>query len=481
MSMYNSRMMRPDSRTAPAASPDAVLAVATLSSFVGPFMISALNVALPAVSAELNLDAVTLSWVPTSFLLACAVVLVPAGRIGDILGRKKVFLTGIALFIAATLGCALAATAAALIVARVVQGCGAALMMATSLAILTAVFPPQSRGRVIGITVAAVYIGLSAGPFLGGLLTQQLGWRSIFWVSIPMGGVLLLLAATRLRGEWADASGESVDWTGAVLYGLALVAVMYGISLLPSWRGAGLAAIGLALFCGFVVWQAHCRQPLIDIGLFRRNRRFAFSNLAALINYCATFAVVFLLSLYLQYVQGLSPRTAGAVLVAQPLMMALFSPVAGRLSDRHGSRTIATAGMALTCIGLLLLTPLGAETRLRYIIGCNLMLGFGFALFSSPNMSAIMGAVPKRQYGLASGSVSTMRLLGQMLSMGVATTVLAVVVGREVITAENQAQFLQGMRICFMMFAALCAAGVPASLARGGGAGDEASAAPKSR
>ncbi len=447
--------------------PNTVLAIATLSSFINPFMLSALNVALPALSSELQLDAVTLSWVPTSFLLASAVVLVPAGRIGDIVGRKRIFQIGLNLFLVATLGCALAGSAPVLIAARVGQGCGAALMMATSLAILTAVFPPRERGRVIGITVAAVYVGLSAGPFLGGMLTQQWGWRSVFWVYLPLGVLLQLLVSTRLRGEWADARGEAVDGVGTLLYAVSLVTVMYGISRIPSWRGAGLAVIGLVLFGLFVGWQGRCRQPLVSIELFRRNRQFAFSSLAALFNYSATFSVVFLLSLYLQYVHGLSPREAGTVLVAQPLTMAFLSPVAGRLSDTRGSRAIATIGMGLTGGGLLLLALLGSETGLIYIIACALFLGTGLALFSSPNMSAIMGAVERRQYGLASGTVSTMRLLGQMLSMGIATTVMAVLVGREAISMENHEGFLRAMRICFVISAVLCGLGIPASLARG--------------
>lgn len=447
--------------------PNTVLAIAALSSFINPFMLSALNVALPELSSDLDLDAVTLSWVPTSFLLASAVVLVPAGRIGDIIGRKRVFQTGVALLQLATLGCALASSAAMLLIARVLQGGAAALIMATSLAILTAVFPPEKRGRVIGIAVAAVYIGLSAGPFLGGLLTQQFGWRSIFWAYLPLGGLLLVLALTRLKGEWADARGESIDKPGTALYAVALVTLMYGISLLPSWRGTGMAVAGLALFGAFVFWQARARNPLVSIELFRDNRPFAFSSLAALINYSATFSFVFLLSLYLQYVQGLTPRAAGIVLVAQPITMAALSPVAGRLSDRHGSRTIATLGMGLTGAGLLPLAFVGQGTGLVYIVACAVVLGTGFALFSSPNMSAIIGAVERRQYGLASGTVSTMRLLGQMLSMGMATTVLAILVGREAIGPENQDAFLRAMRICFVISAVLCGLGIPASLARG--------------
>jgi MFS family permease len=279
--------------------------------------------------------------------------------------------------------------------------------------------------------------------------------------------LLFFLAATRLPADGITTRRERVDAAGAGLYALALVATMYGISLLPAWRGAATAIGGLLLLAGFVAREARCRSPLIEVDLFRRNRLFALSSLAALINYSATFAVVFLISLYLQYIHGLSPRAAGTVLVAQPLVMAIFSPLAGRLSDRYGTRVIATTGMALTAVGLALFIPLDAGSGLVYVVGCNMLLGFGFALFSSPNMSAIMGAVPRRQYGVASGTVSTMRLLGQMLSMGVATTVLAVAVGRVEITPARHPEFLLSLRICFTLFAVLCVFGIPASLARG--------------
>jgi MFS family permease len=272
---------------------------------------------------------------------------------------------------------------------------------------------------------------------------------------------------TRLPGEWAEAAGDEFDLSGALFYGLALVAVMLGFSRLPHQVGVALLLVGFALICGFICRENASSSPLIDLGLFRGNRVFAFSNLAALVNYSATFAVGFFVSLYLQYVKGMNPQHAGFILISQPAVMALFSPLAGRASDKIEPRYVASVGMALSCAGLFLLAFLRAVTPLAFVVGSLALLGFGFALFSSPNTNAVMSSVEKRSYGVASATLGTMRLVGQMFSMGVAMMIFAVLVGRVQITPANQADFLQAIRTGFKIFAALCFLGVFASLARG--------------
>ncbi|MEE4239884.1 MAG: MFS transporter [Desulfopila sp.] len=443
------------------------LAVATLTSFMGPFMISSVNVALPAIQADLDMDAVQLSWIATAYLLAVAVWLVPAGKIGDIHGRKKIFAAGLAIY---TLGCGAAIpadSAAFLIATRVLQGFGAAMFVSTGMAILTSIFPPAQRGRVIGIYVAAVYIGLSVGPFAGGLLTQYFGWRSIFVVMVPLGLFSCIIALHYLKGEWFGEQGQRLDIIGCLLYMVAIFCLVYGATRLPSLLGVVLLSSGILLFAAFFRHQLSARFPVFDMHLFTENKTFTFSSLAALLNYSATFAVTFLLSLYLQYIKGMSPQAAGSLLMAQPVMMALLSPWAGRLSDRIEPRLLATGGMSLTVIGVSVFITLSHATSL-YIVFANLiLLGTGFALFSSPNMSAIMGAVAKKHYGLASGAVATMRLLGQMLSMAMATVVLALLIGRTPITAQNHDLFLQSIHVTFTISALLCLAGVYFSWFRG--------------
>ena len=443
------------------------LFVASLASFLTPFMGSSINIALPSIGRDFAMNAVLLSWVATAYLLAAAVFLVPFGRIADIYGRKKVFACGAAVYTIMSLLCGFSTSGAMLIACRALQGIGSAMMFGTAVAIVTSVFPPEERGRALGINVAAVYVGLSLGPFAGGFLTQHLGWESVFLANVPLGILMVAVVLWKLKGEWAEARGERFDIVGAAFYGLALVAVMYGFSLLPAILGAVLVGAGLLAIAVFAWWESRTASPVLNMGLFRHNAVFAFSNLAALINYSATFAVTFLLSLYLQYVKGYSPQSAGFILVAQPVVMAVFSPLAGRLSDRIEPRIVASAGMALTTLGLALLAALSTSISLGLLVAVLALLGLGFALFSSPNTNAVMSSVEKRFYGVAAGTLGTMRLVGQMLSMGIAMLLFAVIIGRVEITPEYYPLFMTSVRVAFIVFTVLCFAGVFASLARG--------------
>jgi len=449
------------------ASKRAALIVATMASFLTPFMGSAINIALPSIGREFEMDAILLSWVATAYLLAAAMCLVPFGRVADIHGRKRVFTIGIAAYTVASFLCALAPSGLILIASRVLQGTSSAMIFGTGVAILTSVYPPGERGRVLGFNVAAVYTGLSLGPFLGGFLTQNLGWRSVFLINVPLGILIVAFVLWQLQGEWAEAKGEKFDFAGSAIYGVALAALMYGFSLLPATSGAGIILVGALGLVAFIGWEAKARSPVLNIGLFRNNPVFAFSNLAALINYSATSASGFLLSLYLQYIKGLTPQEAGLILVAQPVMQAIFSPVAGRLSDKVEPRIVASAGMGLTVVGLALFSFLKEETATAFIVAGLILLGLGFALFSSPNTNAVMGSVEKRFYGVASATLGTMRLTGQMFSLGVAVLILAVNMGRVPITSPYYPLFLESARVTFAIFAALCTGGIFASLARG--------------
>lgn len=451
----------------PAVDRRVVLLVAATASFLTPFMATSVNIALPSIGREFSIDAVTLSWVTTAYLLAAAVFLVPLGRIADIHGRRKVFLAGMVGYTVVSFLCTLSTSETMLIALRGLQGFTDAMMFGTSTAIVTSVHPPEQRGRALGITVAAVYSGSALGPFLGGFLTQAFGWRSIFWLTTLLGALVVALTLAKMRGEWADARGQKMDVVGSLLYGLGLLGVMYGFRLLPSARGAWPLAAGAIFLAAFVLQERRVTFPVLDMSLFRRNLVFAFSNLSALINYAATYALSFLLSLYLQYVKGLSPRTAGLVLLAQPVMMAVFSPLAGRLSDRVEPRIVASIGMAMTATGLFLTSWLSEGSPLGAIVAILVLCGLGFAAFSSPNTSAIMGSVPRRQYGVASATTGVMRLVGQMLSMGIAALIIALYVGEVQITPAEHAAFLRAFHTGFLVCAGLCLAGVIASLTRG--------------
>ncbi|MCD6161160.1 MAG: MFS transporter [candidate division Zixibacteria bacterium] len=445
----------------------AALIVAAVGSYLGPFMGSSVNVALPSIGQEFSMGAVLLGWVNMAFLLSAAAFSIPFGRLGDIYGRKKIYMIGVIVFTISSILIANSVSSMMLIICRALQGFGASMIFATGMAILISVFPIGERGKVLGITIAAVYFGLSTGPFFGGLITQHLGWRFIFWLNLPLGLILLSIIFFMLKGDWAEAKEMKFDLWGSIILGLSLLSTMYGFSRMPSVIAGVLVGIGLISLVLFVIYELRIESPVIDINLFRHNTVFAFSNLAALINYAATFGVTFLLSLYLQKVRGYPPQEAGTILIVEPVIQAIFSPIAGRLSDKIEPRTVASVGMVITLIGLVLLTFLNAGTSLTYIMFCLMLFGFGFALFSSPNTNAIMSSVERRFYGVSSATVGTMRQVGMMFSMGIVMMIMALLLGQSEINVANQPQFIESMRVAFTIFAVMCFGGIFASLARG--------------
>ena len=292
-------------------------------------------------------------------------------------------------------------------------------------------------------------------------------WRSLFYFNVPFGLIIIVLVFWQLKGEWAEAKGERVDLPGSFLYALTLLLIMVGLSLLPAGSGIGLIGAGAIGVTSFLLLEVRTKSPILNVKVFKHNPVFAFSNLAAFIHYSSTFAVTFLMSLYLQYIKGLSAQGAGVILISQPLMMAAFSPLAGRLSDRIEPRVIASLGMACTCLAIYLLSFLVETTGLPYIIFALLLLGFGFALFSSPNTNAVMSSVEKRYYGVASGTIGTMRLIGQMFSMGMALMIFSILIGKVSITPVLFPLFLKSVKIALIINGTLCFIGIFLSLARG--------------
>ncbi|MGZ3593217.1 MAG: MFS transporter [Syntrophales bacterium] len=443
------------------------LLVTTAASFLTPFMGSSINIALPSIGQEFSMSAVLMGWVAYSFLLAAAAVLVPIGKIADLWGRKRIFSIGLVVYTLSSFLCAVAGSSYSLISFRLLQGIGGAMIFGPSIAILTSAFPAGERGSALGINVASVYLGLSAGPFLGGFLTEHFGWRSIFLINVPLGMTILILMLWKIRAEWAEARDERFDFKGALLYMAALLSIMYGFSSLTRALGVCLVVIGLILIVIFTIRERKVKNPLLDITLFRHNTVFVFSNLAALINYSATFAISFLLSLYLQYIKGFSPLHAGVILVAQPVVQAICSPFAGRLSDRIEPRIVASMGMCLTAAGLGLLILLNSQASILFIVTILFMLGLGFALFSSPNTNAIMSSVEQQFYGVASGTLATMRITGQMLSMGIVMLIFALHIGDVPISPEQYPSFMGSMHSSLIILSLLCFGGIFASLARG--------------
>ena len=441
------------------------LIVICAAAFLVPFMGSALNLALPKIGEEFSLDAVMLTWLATVYLISTAIFQIPFARVADIVGRKKIFLCGVVLFSLCCFLCAFVCSGAELLMLRFLTGIGSSMMMSTNIAILSSLYAPEKRGKAFGISVAVVYAALAVGPFFGGMLTHYFGWHSIFYTTAGAGIVVLVLTTMFLRGEWVEAKGEPFDVQGALLYGVGLAAIIYGFSSLPSLAGIVCLIGGIALFVYFYKYENRQQFPVLNVQLFSKNRTFALSSLAALINYAATAAIAFMLSLYLQYVRGLTPQTAGLILISQACVQSVFSLVAGWLSTRIEPSKLATAGMSIIVVGLCGLIFISATTPYWYIITLLVCLGVGFGIFSSPNTNVIMASVEKRQYSQASATTGTMRLAGQAFSMGIAGMCISFYVGKNEI-AYKLPEFLQSMHLTCIIFALLCVVGVYASRAR---------------
>jgi len=439
-----------------------------MTSFFTTFIGSATNLALPSIGKEFAGSALALSWIVTGYILASAVFLLPMGRIADIIGRKKIFLLGTTGFTLLTFLCSVSWSIASLILFRVLQGITAAMIYATGMAIISSAYPVGQRGKAMGLAVTATYTGLSLGPVLGGFICQHLGWRSIFYFTALVGLTCVVFITLRVQDKWIGGQGERFDIAGSILYMLGIAALLYGMSSIYTVPYAKyILAAGIIFMALFVFLESRVPFPLINLRLFSHNTVFAFSNLAAMINYSATFAIGFLLSLYLQIIRGYSPQTAGVVLLAQPVIMALFSSYAGSLSDRIEPRLVSSCGMGLNALGLFLFALLGTGTP-AWMVALNLaLIGLGFALFSSPNTNAIMGSVNEQFYGVAASTVSTMRMIGMAMSMAVVTLVIALFVGDESLRQTDPGLFLNSFRVAFVVFGILCAAGIAASLARG--------------
>ncbi len=451
----------------PQVSRSATLFAVCTAHFLMPFMMSAVGVALPAIGREFGASALQLGLVETTYVLSASIFLLAMGRLGDIHGRRRIFQSGIVVFTIAGGLLSQAWSIESVIALRFLQGMGGSMVMATTIAIVVSVFPPEERGKALGIAVASVYAGISCGPFIGGALVTSFGWRTIFYLSVPLGLLVFAITAAKLRGEWAESRGEPFDWPGSLVYAASILLLISGASNLHRGPWAWvLAAGGLCGIAFFLALQARTPYPLLDVGLLRRNRVFALSNLAALLNYAATFGVTFFLSLYLQYIKGMSAREAGALLIIQPIVQTLLSPLCGRLADRYPAERVATAGMALCAAGLGVAATFTGATSLSLVVVTLGFLGTGFALFSSPNTSVIMGSVEPRHLGVASGLSASMRTLGMMTSMTIITVIFSVLMAGHAVTPETHPAFLKSMQTALLVFCGLCGLGILFSMAR---------------
>ena len=456
----------------PAVPRSVILGVVCMAHFLMPFMMSAVGVALPVMGRQLGASALQLGLVETTYVVSASIFLLSMGRFGDIHGRRRIFQTGLLVFALAGGAISLAGSIETVIALRFLQGMGGSMVMATTMAMVVSAFPPSERGKALGIAVASVYAGISCGPFVGGHLVAAFGWRALFYLVLPLGLLTWLVTRWKITAEWAEARGEPFDWVGAAWYASAILLLVAGMANLNrgSWAW-GLILLGSLGLCLFLRHERRAVHPLLNIKLLTENRVFALSNLAALFNYAATFGVTFFLSLYLQYIKGMGPQQAGTILIIQPIVQAVFSPFCGRLSDRVPASLVATAGMAFCTLGLAVASQLDAVSSLAQVVLLLVFLGLGFALFSSPNVSIIMGSVESRYLGVASGLNASMRTLGMTSSMMIITLIFSYLMHGRPVTAETQPAFLASMQLALLIFCGLCVIGIGCSLGRVSGRG----------
>lgn len=404
-----------------------VLAAVGVGTFMSALDASIVSVALPVIRQDFTAPVASVEWVVTMYLLVVSATLLGFGRLGDLRGHKASYLGGFAIFTGASVLCALAPSLATLTAFRAVQAIGAAMLFANAPAILTATFPPERRGRVLGLQAAMTYLGLTVGPPLGGFLVGALTWRAIFFVNLPIGLMAAALAFGAITADRSTAAEEGFDFLGAGSFGLGLAALLLALNRGHDWGWGspgvlGLAAAALAFLGAFLFRERRAPHPMLDLSLFR-DRTFSSSTAAALLNYVAAYSIVFLMPFYLIQGRGLQPGRAGLLLAVQSLVMALVAPLSGALSDRVGSRWLAAAGMLVLACAMLLLSRLDASAPAWSPAAPLALAGLGVGLFVSPNSSAMLGAVPARRRGIASAVLAEARNVGMVLGVGVAGAV----------------------------------------------------------
>jgi len=465
-----------------ARSKTAILIAVIFGAFLTAFLGSALNIAIPEIGREFSLSALTVSWVPTAYILCNVSLILLASWLGDRYRRNMVFLTGLIITVVSAVCAALVSSGEMLITMRVLQGLGTSLVFANSTALVTESQPAATRGRAIGLTVAATYLGLSAGPAVGGFFVQSYTWRSIFVIPV-LCGLIAIAASLSIKHAPDRQIREAklpLDCAGAVYSIITPACFVLGVSFLDMrFVGLGVLAIGVLFLTLFIFHEKRllrqnserlpesgdARKPLLNVTLFGKNRMFSFSCLASLLNYSSTFAIGFLLSIYIQHSLGLSPLDAGLILVTQPIIQAILSPIFGALSDRVESRILASIGMSLCATAVLWFALGGSATMGTILIGLAIA-GVGQSLFASPNSNAIMSAVTPREYGFASASIALARTVGQLFSMCLVSAIFALSFGKTQLTDLPASDLTQGMHLAFFLMVFCLAPGIWFSLIR---------------
>lgn len=442
-----------------------ILIAVMIGSFLTPFCGSSITLSLPAMGREFLVGTSALSWIIEIFLITCAICVLPMGQLANRIGKRSVYLMGTGGFAVVSFLIHFTNSIEMLMGLRILQGVCAAMIFATGTAIVAQAYPVEKRGRAMGLVASVVYIGLAVGPVVGGFLNYQFGWRSIFYFIAVLGTLAFLLTLAWMKENWKLASEGHLNGLSILLYGSTLILIMYGLSeIVNQWWAKYALFAGLVVGAVYIWHEAKVEKPLIPVRIFLENKTFAFSNLAAMLNYSATFAIGFLLSLYLQMIMGYDSASAGLVLLTQSIVMSVLSPVTGALSDRYGSALLASIGMGVIAAGLLVIlygTHIGS---MAIIITSLIVIGIGFAMFSAPNNNAIMSSVPPKYFSFASSVIGTVRLFGQVFSMAIVASILSRTVAG--IAPDSSKLLLVNIQYAFIVFTVFCAIGVIPSMIR---------------
>jgi len=445
--------------------------VVSIGIFMATLDASIVNLALPTLTNYFNTDIATIEWVILSYLLTITTLLLTLGRLSDMYGRKSMFLAGMLIFTLGSGLCSLSVSAGQLIVFRVVQGLGAAMLMANSTAIITAVFPQTERGKALGLTGTVISIGYITGPALGGFLIYWVGWQSIFYINIPVGLLGTVYAFKTLKPDQVQFS-QKFDIKGAIFMFLSLISLVLVITRgqVLGWDSPAIIALSImfAVFlAGFVIVEKRADQPIMELSLFR-NRPFSASNASGFLSFVAMFAVMLLMPFYMEKILGYNPSHVGMAFIAVPLVMALVAPVSGWISDRTNSFLLSSLGMAVFCLALFLLGNLDQDATFLDIVIRMGMIGLGMGLFQSPNNSIVMGSVPKERLGIAGGMLGMVRNLGMVTGIAISGAVFTSgLQSNQAAGLVYEAAFLGGFHNAFMVAAVICSVGVITSLMRG--------------
>jgi EmrB/QacA subfamily drug resistance transporter len=460
-----------------------VLIITTIGVFMSSLDGSIVNIAIPSISRDLDTSFEVAQWIPIIYLLVMAVTLVSFGRISDLKGRKSFFILGIFLFTLSSFLTTFANSGMIIVIFRAIQGIGSSFIAANAPSMITDIFPRQETGKALGINVATIYAGLVVGPVLGGFIVQFSTWRLIFFINVPIGIAVIIIGWFKLKKIDQGIKEESFDLIGTFLFGLFLATLLLALTIanLAGWLSFVvllLFSISILSIVSFIYVESKTKYPLFKLSLFRVNRIFAFANFAALLNYIAISGVSFLLSIYLQSILGIIPAITALYLLPTTITMAIIAPLSGKLSDKSGTRILTTLGMIAMAIGFILLSVVIGFLPLIYIIITQFIVGIGVGLFSSPNNSAIMNAVEPRDHGIAAGTLSTMRVVGQSISVALLSSILTlyipinvlnILLSNPVVITDPLAkmEFTMGMQVLLIVSTIICFVAALLSFMRG--------------